>query len=1134
MVGSPTGAPLHTSPPAMPLGAGPPAMPTGRYRLGSEIARGGMGRVVDADDTLLGRKVAFKEALTRDADTLKRFERERQITAQLEHASIVPVHDAGASSSGSPFYVMRKVSGQPLERLVAAAETLGERLALIPHIIASAHAIAHAHERRIVHRDIKPSNILVGDLGETVVIDWGLAKFIGEPDEHTARPLVDLSDSLRTRAGIVYGTPGFMAPEQLRGAPVTEGCDVYALGATLYHLLARKPPHYAHTADEMMKAAVAAPPTPIGELVEGVPPELATIVDKALAHDPEVRYQNARELAEDLQRFLTGQLIAAHHYTWRQKIVRFIRRNRGVSAALAALVVIGTLLVIRIVIERNRADEAAARAIREAESLTLAQARSNVETNPTLAIAMLKPLATKYWHEVRGIAAAARAAGVAWGIPVSRHTASLEMSRDGRRALSAGDDGVVRLHDLVQHATRTLIDLHVPVMARFADREQKVVAWHSTQLAIVDVKTGARRDVTTPRPVADLEVIGNTAYWIDDAHALWQLDLAGALPAYVPLEASFRSLAPSPDGQWIALTTEDHLYLYDRTQRIALLRQVAIGQVQHLAWSADGEELAVLIAEQVSGQLLLGVTLRPSPRTVQKRSLTARRQFVATSGGHLYAVGDAGIAILTGNEQDEERISRKQLSGAPVGLATARGGTVVSGATGGITLVSEDGDHMLPLHGMRIDGIAASPRSPYVIAQSEGQLLVWNLDEIQPVRLGDRLDGGTQFATSDRLIIGGTDDRQALAIDVATRAFHPLGEWKGLASVSVAAGSPVAAILDGEHHVHLLDPARTPARNTPGARAGGGNDTAPGDAAGSGTAPGDDTGGGDPPGEDAGLDSLPGEIDIAGFATAGRLVLATLDGAIFLYDLASHRQTPLLRRPSPLLGLAWGRGRHPWIAAAFLDGTLWRKNMVTGAEATVARAPALQIEPGKRDGKPPEREGKLIVGADGTVMFLHGAEVHAWRAGGSLARVATAPRPIEDLVEAGPAQLVALADDNTIYTLARDATDQRAEPVPSVDGTAAAIAPDTGMLVVIDHGAVDVVDPLTRQTWTLAAAEGTTFSHPAISTDGRRVVAQTLNSLLMWSLDLPGTAADTAKWLDAMTNAVEDRGSGTPDRLAWR
>src|SRR5207244_1034430 len=144
----------------------------------------------------------------------------------------IPVHDAGTSPGGAPFYVMRKVSGRPLEELVGTYQRLEDRLALLPHIVDAAHAIAHAHERGIVHRDIKPANILVGELGETIVIDWGLAKAIGEPDEITAkRAASHADDNVKTRAGLVFGTPGFMAPEQLHGAAVDERCDVYALGA---------------------------------------------------------------------------------------------------------------------------------------------------------------------------------------------------------------------------------------------------------------------------------------------------------------------------------------------------------------------------------------------------------------------------------------------------------------------------------------------------------------------------------------------------------------------------------------------------------------------------------------------------------------------------------------------------------------------------------------------------------------------------------------------------------------------------------------------------------------------------------------------------------------------------------------
>jgi len=150
-----------------------------RYASGDEIARGGMGRVVEATDTLLGRAVAIKEALTTDPDALRRFARETRITARLEHPSIVPVYDAGIADDGKPYYVMRKVSGRPLDQLVEDGKSLSDRLALLPHVLAAAQAVAHAHRRGVLHRDLKPTNILVGDLGETVVIDWGLAKVVG-------------------------------------------------------------------------------------------------------------------------------------------------------------------------------------------------------------------------------------------------------------------------------------------------------------------------------------------------------------------------------------------------------------------------------------------------------------------------------------------------------------------------------------------------------------------------------------------------------------------------------------------------------------------------------------------------------------------------------------------------------------------------------------------------------------------------------------------------------------------------------------------------------------------------------------------------------------------------------------------
>ena len=152
------------------------------YKAEREIARGGMGRIVAAEDQRLGRPVALKELLEPAGEQLTRFQREALITARLQHPGIVPVYEAGRWPSGEPFFAMKLVSGRPLDRVIAETRTLDERLALLPRIAAAADAIAYAHSQRVVHRDLKPANVLIGDFGETVVIDWGLAKDLDRAD----------------------------------------------------------------------------------------------------------------------------------------------------------------------------------------------------------------------------------------------------------------------------------------------------------------------------------------------------------------------------------------------------------------------------------------------------------------------------------------------------------------------------------------------------------------------------------------------------------------------------------------------------------------------------------------------------------------------------------------------------------------------------------------------------------------------------------------------------------------------------------------------------------------------------------------------------------------------------------------
>ncbi len=356
-----------------------------RYEIVAEHGRGGLGRVFRARDKELGRDVALKELLSRGSTTELRFFREALITARLEHPGIVPVHEAGRWPDGTPFYAMKLVAGRPLKALIDECKTLEDRLALLPHVIAVADAIAYAHDRKIIHRDLKPSNIIVGDFGETVVIDWGLAKDISdqaptdEPVEdgpyRTAAPTTDGV----TVAGSIVGTPAYMSPEQARGEHVDERTDVYAIGAILHELCYGTTPRpwHAERSDRH------------------VPPDLAIITRKALDGQA-LRYRSAAELSSDLRAYDAGQRITARHYSIWNLLGLWSRRHRGVTVTLGLAIVTGTILglvgVSEIVSQRNRATsalDAATRARSAAESSAKESRRERDRARIALAKSLL-------------------------------------------------------------------------------------------------------------------------------------------------------------------------------------------------------------------------------------------------------------------------------------------------------------------------------------------------------------------------------------------------------------------------------------------------------------------------------------------------------------------------------------------------------------------------------------------------------------------------------------------------------------------------------------------------------------------------------------------------------------------------
>jgi len=324
-----------------------------RYVLDKQIASGGMGRVFAGRDLRLGRTVAIKMLRTHEAGLARRFEREVRLAARLQHPGVVPVYDAGFWPSGEPFLVMKLVLGQSLARVVKDADTREDRLALLPHVIGAAEAIAYAHDQGIVHRDLKPSNILVGAFGETVVVDWGLAKDLraqetAERDKSGLTGIQPLGGD--TAVGAVVGTPAYMSPEQAAGKPVDLRADVYAIGAILYFVLAGTAPQPASTSPPGQAPAASGKLVPLGLLEPRLPPDLLAVVAKAIAMDPDRRYPSAFELTEDLKRFAGGRLVAARQYSPLERASRFVGRHPvavGLAFAAAAAGMVVARLALR-------------------------------------------------------------------------------------------------------------------------------------------------------------------------------------------------------------------------------------------------------------------------------------------------------------------------------------------------------------------------------------------------------------------------------------------------------------------------------------------------------------------------------------------------------------------------------------------------------------------------------------------------------------------------------------------------------------------------------------------------------------------------------------------------------------------
>ena len=590
---------------------------TDRYRITGEVGRGGIGRVLQALDRVLDRPVALKELFSATDGTRRRFIREALITARLQHPSIVPVYDAGSLGDRSPFYAMKLVAGRPLDQAIADAKTLAQRLALLPIVLAVADAMAYAHNERVIHRDLKPTNILVGKYGETIVIDWGLAKDLAHDDHDALDAGPYRAAGLdHTMAGAVLGTPAYMAPEQAAGQPVDERADVYALGAILYHAVSGAIPHEGTTLEEMVGRVIRGDVRPLAERVPEVPRDLAAIVTRAMAVDPSERYANAQGFAEDVRRYLTGQLVASHTYGTRELLRRWLKRHRAAvtvaAAAFAVVAVLGTLSVQRIMRAQHEAEQAASRAQEEMVHAQQRLADEMTERGRQELLAGRPARAAIYLSEAQAQShdpsAALRSLLADAMRPLDAQRLSLDdrmadLSPDGTRIAVAGSLGsVVKVLDVATGAVVATMTGHgrfITSVMFSPDGARIVTAGADKTVRVWDARTGkplATLEHAEMAFVAKFSPDGSLIATVSGANLHLAIEVwdasSGTLVSSLA-GAGSRSLSFSEDGMRVAVPYDDHsTKIWD--VKTGKLLAVIVGDANRAVFSPDGSQLVTV------------------------------------------------------------------------------------------------------------------------------------------------------------------------------------------------------------------------------------------------------------------------------------------------------------------------------------------------------------------------------------------------------------------------------------------------------------------------------------------------------------------------------------------------------------
>lgn len=813
-----------------------------RFQVLRFHARGGLGIVSVALDAELKREVALKELLNQHADnpaSRSRFILEAEVTGILEHPGIVPVYGLGEYPDGRPYYAMRFIRGGSLadaiRRFHAAGSGTGSNVLelrrLLRRFIDVCNAVAYAHSRGVLHRDLKPDNVMLGEYGETLVVDWGLAKVTGRRDqapgqeELLALPELPAGDSSQTVAGFAIGTPQYMSPEQAAGQLDRLGpaSDVYCLGATLYSVLTGSPPFHDLTVRETLKRVQTGEfPRPRQRRKE-TPIALEAICLKAMSLDPEQRYHSVRALADDLEHWLADEPVTAYRESWSQRAARFGRRHRtwtqATAAALLAITVVSAFAVYITRQQRNvaarlaseneglAATESTLRKAAEKQAAFLAFERSYAECFRADAAQGMNALALCLREASRVGAAetenSIRIQLAGW----TRYIQPLEyvmrqgetrvscvaFSPDSRLVLAGHDDGTAQLWTLetgnpvggpMRH------EKQITAVAFDPSGKTLLTASFDKTVCFRDAETGAEQGARLVHPQAVTSAVFSpdgqrvATGCLDHQGRLWDVPSASVIGTFVAHEDQVSSVAFSPDGKKVVTASHDKTArFWDAETGLPVgpvlrhtdeVHAVAYGPLGKFVATGSGN------AEERNGMVHFWDA---------ESGRAAGPPLVHQDSVRSLAVSPDGKTLLTGSNDHMARLwdlSDGRTIGSPLmhnGVVTgvtfsSDGRRILTGSGAGPARVwnaSMHGNSNRTLdHSQTVLSVAFDPTGNYVLtAGEEGKTRIWsakNEGDEGTARTIVREYPGTvaAFSSDGRIVVTGSTDHTARRWDATT------------------------------------------------------------------------------------------------------------------------------------------------------------------------------------------------------------------------------------------------------------------------------------------------------------------------------------------------------------------------------